>query len=171
MRPATPTGRLPLFISKRSREPDLPGHMKVPRPSASGQSHAGQPGSCAPRMPPTLTGVPAKTGPRTGSTTPALLILRCRHRLQGSLTEGQRRPCRPRDARGEGVNGRLLPHCNDGCPCAPFLYVSGSDWTPLSGLGKAPLTERAILRTGATRERRKVALQIGDADPGGQDWR
>ena len=39
--PLTRAGSLPSLLSQRTWEPDLPGHMAAPRPSASGQSHAG----------------------------------------------------------------------------------------------------------------------------------
>ena len=94
--------------------------------------------------------MPDKPGPRTGSTTPTPLIVRHEHWLQGSLTEGQHLPSGPRDAMGEGVNGRRLLCCNDGRPYTLLHYASERDRTALLGLGKAPLTGRAVLQAGAT---------------------
>ena len=111
--------------------------------------------------------MPVKPGPRTGSTTPAPLIARRERRLHGSLTEGQQLPCGPHDTVGEGVNGRPLPGCNDGRLCAPLHYASEHDRTTLPGLGKAPLTGRAVLQTGATRGGREVALRISSIGTGG----
>ena len=70
--------------------------------------------------------------PRAGSATPALLILRRGQRLQDPLTKGQRRPRGPRDTTGGGVDGRRLPHRNDGCLYAPHHYASERDRTPLA---------------------------------------
>ena len=44
--PPTRAGELPSLLSQWVRETDLPGHVAAPRPSASGQSHDGDPG-CA----------------------------------------------------------------------------------------------------------------------------
>ena len=108
-----------------------------------------------------------KPSPRTGSTTSAPHIARRKHRLQGSLTKGQRLLCGLRDTTGEGVNGHRLPCRNDGRPCAPLYYSSERDRTALPGLGKAPLTGRAVLQPGATRGGREVALQISSVGTGG----
>ena len=165
--PASPPRRLPSFLSQRSWEPYPPGHVAAPQPSAPGQNHAGRPGTCASRILLSLTGVPAKMGSRTDSTTPAPIILRRRHRLQGSLIEGQHRPHGPRDTTGEGVNRCPLPCRNDGCPCAPSITPAGVTRHPLSGLGMPPLSGHAVLWAEATQERHKVALQIRDVDPVG----
>ena len=111
--------------------------------------------------------MPDKPGPRTGSTTPTPLIVRREHWLQGSLTEGQHFPSGPHDAMGEGVNGRHLSCCNGGLPCTPLHYASERDRTALPGLGKAPLTERAVLQAGATQGGREVALRISSIGTGG----
>ena len=105
-------------------------------------------------------GVPVKSGPRTGSTMPAPLITRRKHRLQGSLTRGQRLPCGPRDATGEGVNEHRLPRRNDSLPCAPLHYASRCDRTTPPDRGRAPLSGRAILQTEATPEGRAPALRM-----------
>ena len=66
-----------------------------------------------------------------------------------------------------GHNGRRLPRRNDGCACTPLHYASERDRTALPGLGKAPLTGRAVLQPGATRGGREVALQISSVGTGG----
>ena len=115
--------------------------------------------------------MPDKPGPRTGSTTPIPLIAWRERGLQGSLTEGERLPCGPRDVTGEGVNKRRLPRCNDGCSYAPLHYAGKCDRTALPDLDKAPLTGHVVPLAGATQGRQGEALQTRDVGPGGQDRR
>ena len=52
-------------------------------------------------------------------------------------------------------------------PAHHSVTPAGVTGHPLSGLGKPPLSGRAVLRAEATQERHKVALQIRGVDPGG----
>jgi hypothetical protein len=43
-RPTNRRGEIPSLLRRRFQEPDLPGHMETPRPSAPSQSRADDPG-------------------------------------------------------------------------------------------------------------------------------
>ena len=89
---------------------------------------------------------------RTGSTTPAPLFLPHERGLQGPLTRAQSQLRGPRDTTGEGVNEHHLPLRNNGPLCTLLHYASRCDQTTLPGLGKAPLTGRAVDQAEAMRE-------------------
>src|SRR6185503_8560353 len=81
---------------------------------------------------------------RTSPKTPALLILRQRISQWDSLTREQRRSRGPLTQREGASADAASPRHNDGCLCAPPYYASERDRMPRSGLGKTPLTGRAV---------------------------
>ena len=107
-RPTNRRGKLPSLLRGRFQEPDLPGHMEAPRPSAPGQSRAmTQDVRSKNAAPPDRRA--GQDRPRAGPKTPALLILRQEVSQQDSLTRGQRRSRGPHDTTGGGVHRRCSP--------------------------------------------------------------
>jgi len=56
-------------------------------------------------------------------------------------------------------------------PAHHFITPASVTGRPRPGLGKTPLTGRAVPLAGATQERHEIALQIRNAGSGGQDRR